>query len=94
MKKEKRNNNHYRVWAGKKEFLPFNKAYENLRANQQRPVREQICDYLAIGQEMFYTIKNGNRPINKLQKMYIESLFKEYGIEAWTGEIIEKATAS
>ena len=76
----------------------FRKAYGKLSKGDAAIVRETVTKLAGwVSTQSFYDKMNGKRPIsdrnekNKNEEAIIESSFRAFGINAWTGETI-KAT--
>ena len=67
----------------------FQEAFENLKYRDRVPVRKKLMESLGWAVSTFYIKKNGDTPIKDSEIPVIESVFKKYGIDAWTGKFIK-----
>lgn len=68
----------------------FYKAFIALPYGQIREAREKIIKECSWSRSTFDKKMRGLTPFSNLEVKFLEEFFREYGIDAWTGQNIKK----
>lgn len=69
------------------QIKPFKRAFEKLSGEDKKIVKDIIMKRGKIETRQYFTgLKNGSEPINIERRDIIESVFRAYYLDAWTGE--------
>jgi hypothetical protein len=78
---------HKKIGLGKVLILNgFREAYISLPHKNMAPVRAAICEACYWTEPVFRTKMSGRSPFRIYEVEKIEELFRQYNIDAWTGE--------
>ena len=70
---------------------PFNRAYSKLNSIDRISVRDAIMKRARITKlQNFGDYKNAKQPMSIERQDIVESIFKAYNLDAWTGEQLNK----
>jgi hypothetical protein len=64
----------------------FKEAYDSLPYNKRQEARKEVCKLCYWNDNIFYTKLKGRVAFRVYEIEKIESVFKTYNIDAWTGE--------
>jgi hypothetical protein len=71
------------------QIKPFKRAFEKLSGEDKKIVKDIIMRRGNIDTRQYFPgLKNGSEPINIERRDIIESVFRAYYLDAWTGEPI------
>lgn len=71
----------------KSEKRPFRRAFDMLTFIDRSVVKDVIMKRCGISSKQhFGLLKNGQHPISIVRQDFIESTFRAFGLNAWTGE--------
>ena len=92
------NNTKKRVYPNKglykieeKEIKPFERAYGNLKGDDQSVVRDVICIHCGWSKTYFSFKKTGARGLTYKEQRIVKTAFQCFNIDAFTGETIQNS---
>lgn len=67
-------------------YRTFSEGYYALPIGKVKDVKYRLMSELGWSISTFHYKRRGETPIKEAEQLFIEELFAEYGIDAWTGK--------